>query len=153
MTLPCFVIFDSIAWLEYLIPYDRAPFTLPNQRPVHQSLPLHALDQRLQPVNGIDPAVAFIQPEHELVNVLACVLPAEAMISAVKAPFQHRPDAFNAVCVRHPVNKLLGRVFDGLVGIRDVQAFVYLMFISTNCRAEGDLGLDDRLQRGGVKRA
>ena len=67
----------------------------------------------LDPVQRVDLAISFVQAIGKLVDVALQVLDAELVVDPVEAALQHRPDAFDAVGVRHPVHELLGAVVDG----------------------------------------
>lgn len=68
------------------------------------------------------------------------MLPAELVIRSVKSALEQRPDAFDAIGVRHAVHEFLGAViYSAMVIIRNVceqakrrQALIGRMFVSAN---------------------
>ena len=70
--------------------------------------------------------------------------------SAIKAPFQYRPETFDAVRVSHPVNVLLCRVIDGLMHelftSNRVKPLICPVFVGVNRRALQHILLDYPLQ-------
>ena len=55
----------------------------------------------------------------ELVDVFLQMLLAEVMIRPVVSALQHRPERFDAVCMRLPSHELFDRVLDRLVSAID----------------------------------
>src|SRR5438094_316920 len=64
---------------------------------VGQPLPCRAVNEAVEPLQGMPLHIALIEPESELVNVPAKVLRADMVEGAVDTALQHGPDAFDAV--------------------------------------------------------
>ena len=75
----------------------------------------------VQPHHRVISHIALVQSKHEFIDVAAHMLLAPVMIDAVVAPLQHRPDALNAVRVRHVVHKLFCLVLDRLMLVEFLQ--------------------------------
>ena len=89
----------------------------PRKTSIGQSFSDGFADQGIDPVQRVDPATPLVQSVGELVDVALQVLRAEMVVDPVEAALQNRPDALDAVGVRHPVHELLGAVVHGAVEI------------------------------------
>jgi len=98
--------------------------------------------QSLQPVSSVVLAVPFVKPEGKFVQISGKVLQTERVVNAVNSSFQHRPDAFYPVNVRHPVHELLCRVINHLMLILGIKPIVSGGFVGTNYRTEKHICLD-----------
>src|ERR1017187_2173155 len=79
-------------------------------------------DQAIQTVKRFASHVSLIEPKSEFIHVPLCVLLAELVKSSVEPALENRPNALNAVRVRHAVDELLGAVIYGQMVIGgDVQ--------------------------------
>lgn len=56
-----------------------------------------AIDEAVQPQQGVPRDVSIIESERELVNVPTKVLRADMMIGAINAALQDSPNAFDAI--------------------------------------------------------
>jgi hypothetical protein len=75
---------------------------------VGQPLSCRAVNEAVEPLQGMPLHIALIEPESELVNVPAKVLRADVVEGAVNAALQDGPDAFNAVG-RNAVTRVFAR--------------------------------------------
>lgn len=84
---------------------------------VRQPFPRNSPNQRLQPVNRVDFAVALVETEGEFIYVERQMFFAKPMESAVESSLQNSPKTLDPVRVSHSVHILLCRVIDHFVGI------------------------------------
>src|SRR5947208_6233257 len=82
---------------------------------VSQPLAGNAINETVEPLQGMPLNVALIQPKSELVNVPAQMLRADMMEGAVNATLQNGPDALNAVGRNAVAHILASAMIDGFV--------------------------------------
>src|SRR5258708_38401358 len=96
---------------------------------VGQPLPCGAVNEAIEPLQGMPLHIALIEPESELVNVPAKMLRADMVEGAVNAAFQDGPDAFDAVGRNAIANVFAGLVVDRFVRERPSQAAIAAVLI------------------------
>src|SRR6266576_4412019 len=106
----------SISALAYALKPDRrscrvsrAAWAYSSDQPfIGQPLPYRAVNEAVEPLQGMPLNIALIEPESELVNGPAKMLRADMVEGAVDAALQHGPDASDAVS-RNVVASVLAR--------------------------------------------
>ena len=122
-------------------------FSSCRQLPIGQPLADDGNDERIQPLKGVAAHVRRIQPESELIDVLAKVLLADLVVDPVNSAFQERPDALHAVRGSAALGVHASHVIDGLVTKEQpIQAQVAGRFIREESRADFHVVMDGLLQ-------
>ena len=122
-----------------------------DQRLVGQPLASNAINEAVEPLQGMPLHIALIEPKSELVNVSAKMLRANVVEGAVDATLQDGPDAFDAVGRNAIADIFASAVIDGFVReTRCSQTAITAMLVCVQRRAGFDARVDFSMQRFGI---
>ena len=119
-----------------------------NERLVREPLSGGAVNEAVEPHQGVVLDVALIKPKRKFVNVAVQMFRAGVMIDANQAALQDGEDAFDAIGRHFVANIFVRTVIDGFVVLPSVSdADICAVFVSMQRRSSLDVRVDFRLNR------